>query len=116
MPVLLLAALAACSVVPEPRFPPYAEYRVEADYVFAQAGQHRVPVPYSDDSMTVLTMRTEPALTETFADGHRFLVVPPDCDHVTVHCCYRDYAQDGKGTIRRPESLFPGARVLRIAP
>jgi hypothetical protein len=66
--------------------------------------------------MTVLVMRTEPALVEQFADGRRFLLVPPGCDHVTVHCQYRDYSHDGKGSFRRPESLFPGARTLRIAP
>jgi hypothetical protein len=113
---LLLAALPACSVVPEQRFPSFAEYRVEADYVFVQAGEHCVPVPHSDGSVTVLAMQTEPALTELFAEGRRFLLVPPGCDHVTIHCSYRDYAKDGKGTPRRPEALFPGARLLRISP
>jgi hypothetical protein len=113
---LPLLAAGACSVVPEPGFPPYADYQVDADYVFAQAGEHCVPVPHSDGSVTVLAMRTEPQASEVFAEGRRFLLVPPGCDHLTVHCNYRDYAHDGRGTIRRPEALFPGARVLRIAP
>lgn len=113
---LLLAALGGCSVVPEPGFPPFAEYRVQADYMFTAQGRHTVPVPSSDGSVTVLAMRTEPPLVEQFASGRRFLLVPPGCDHVTVHCQYRDYSQNDQGTFRRPEILFPGARTLRISP
>lgn len=107
-----------CSTLPSGHYPPFAEYCVQAEYQFAGgAGERRVAVPATDDLLTVLDLQVEPApLDERFQDGRRWLLLPPDCDHVTVRCRYRDYCAHRLGAALPPDGLFPDAQRLRWHP
>lgn len=107
---LLLLSPSACSTVPQDRFPAFEERSITATYDFAAADAPRAAVPSSNADVVVLELSSTPPFHgEVFEHGQRYLLPPPHCTSMTVHCRYRAYAQDG--AVPTPQQLFPAATV-----
>lgn len=73
--------------------------------------------PASGPALTILELvAVQGAWRERFADGRRYLVVDPGAGALQVRCRYRIYPAHGGAEDpppHEPESLFPGARLVR---
>ena len=112
---ILWAALitAACSTVPERRWPPRLVGEIE---VIHEAGG-AIEVPASDAEFTVLELVADPPpLAERF-DGDRRIWVLPE-GGASILCRYRVFGdparrRDPFADAPRADDRFPGARVVR---
>jgi hypothetical protein len=117
-PIAAVLLLAACSVLP-PRAPgPAHDQEVTVVYELTQ-GARPLRIPASDDHLTVLDLRAEPAgAREVFTDGRRSLL-PPAVDRLVLRCRYRLLPRfDTAGRMLpppTPHELFPGATSIHSA-
>lgn len=106
-PAAIAAALAACSVVPAPHYPPFHDHLLAADFVVPAGGELRVPS--SSPALAVNELHCEPPPhAERFsADGARWLRYPAGTA-VRVRGRFRAYA-DPTGRLPTAAELLPGA-------
>lgn len=110
---IALAFLAGCSVLPPSEYPPYEDHYLEVLYELDAGAERRLEVPASGIDLTIYELRTDPSdIPETFEQGRRWLVPPPDVDTVTLRVRYRTFAV-GEDPARAQEKLFPGATLIR---
>jgi hypothetical protein len=110
---LSAAMLAACSTVPPAQYPRYSDLHITAQFTLQEDAARKVPVPESNALVTVFSLTSEPgAVGEEFVAGRRYLLAPPECRHIVVHCHLRAYAQ-ADGHLPTPVELFPGAATLQ---
>lgn len=109
-----LAALAACSTLPEPTQPPFADHRVAAEFVVPESG--RLELPMSSDALLVRELALEPApLAERFRDDRRWFTYAPGT-RVVVRASFRTYALAGSEPANASQVLAGASRVREISP
>ena len=78
--------MAGCSSLPDPRWPK----RLVGTLVLERAVDNRyVPLPESDDTLTILELETEPTGDETHRNGLREIRVPSGHDTLKITIRYR---------------------------
>jgi hypothetical protein len=109
---VLIGALAACSSLPEPGFPAFADHHVDAEFVVPAEGRLRLPA--TTRALVVHELGLHPApLQEQFdAAGGRWLVYPAGTN-VHVRCRFRAYAGAG-GSVPAAADVLVGARSIRM--
>ncbi len=108
--------LSGCSTLPDGAYPQSIEYEVRASYEFSSQPAGPIEVPASRQDLTVYELRTEPAdLQESFSAGKRFLLVPPGCRELRLHCRYQVHGFDETSPdLPSPRRVFPGASKLSV--
>lgn len=105
--------LAGCSVLPPSDYPPYEDHNLVVLYELGEGGDRRLQVPASGLDLTIYELRTEPSgIPESFEQGRRWLLPPPDVDTVTLRVRFRTFDTEGDSA-RAHERLFPGATWIR---
>jgi hypothetical protein len=109
-----LAALPACSTLPEPARPAFADHHVAADFVVPDSG--RLELPTSSDALLVRELVLEPApLAEQFRDERRWFTYAPGT-RVVVRARFRSYALAGASPADAAQVFAGAARVRELAP
>ncbi|MCC6783247.1 MAG: hypothetical protein IT457_10435 [Planctomycetes bacterium] len=112
-----LLFLAACSVLPERAWPPRLLGEIEAVYHIAPGGERLVPVPLSDERITLYDLHAHTAgVEERWLGGRRYWVVPDGLAELRIHCRYRAFGTPGEDPFASalgPQELFPGALIVR---